>query len=289
MRGNTIPVGHDGRNRCSLRPFASKTGRNQPRSSEFIFGTAAWLRALIKPAENTAVAYLDYEQQEFGIAAALSGDANMQHAYRSGDPYLAFAKQAGALPADATKVSHREIRERFKHAALAVQYGMAPKSLAKRLRTSLEKAAELLRLHHQTYPTYWLWSGAVVKSACAHGKLQAALGWTLNVADKPNKRSLRNFLLQANGAEILRLVCIALTESGIRVCGPVHDAILVEAGSQNTQEVIAACKDVMKQASSVVLGGFALRTDANIIQFPKRYMDQRGRAMWEKVFNLLDN
>ena len=34
--------------------------------------------------------------------AALSGDQLMMDAYRSGDPYLAFAKQAGAAPADAT-------------------------------------------------------------------------------------------------------------------------------------------------------------------------------------------
>ena len=45
------------------------------------------------------VAYIDWSQQEFGIAAALSGDLAMQQAYQSGDPYLAFAKQVGAAPA----------------------------------------------------------------------------------------------------------------------------------------------------------------------------------------------
>ena len=45
-----------------------------------------------------AVAYVDREQQEFAIAASLSGDAAMQAAYLTGDPYLAFAKQAGAVP-----------------------------------------------------------------------------------------------------------------------------------------------------------------------------------------------
>ena len=48
------------------------------------------------------LAYIDYCQQEFGIAAALSGDTAMKQAYRSGDPYLAFAKQVGAVPGDAT-------------------------------------------------------------------------------------------------------------------------------------------------------------------------------------------
>ena len=45
--------------------------------------------------ESRAVAYVDWSQQEFGIAASLSGDAAMMEAYRSGDPYLTFGKQAG--------------------------------------------------------------------------------------------------------------------------------------------------------------------------------------------------
>jgi hypothetical protein len=86
MRLAELAVGTDGRNRCLLSPFASRTGRNQPSNSKFIFGPSTWLRGLIRPAEGQAVAYLDYEQQEFGIAAALSGDPAMLEAYRSGDP-----------------------------------------------------------------------------------------------------------------------------------------------------------------------------------------------------------
>ena len=118
LRLNELAVGADSRNRCLLSAFASKTGRNQPSNSKFIFGPSAWLRSLIKPAEGMAVAYVDYEQQEFAIAAALSGDTGMRTAYLSGDPYLAFAKQAGAVPPDATKESHKEERERFKVCAL---------------------------------------------------------------------------------------------------------------------------------------------------------------------------
>src|SRR5262249_19197910 len=94
MRDWKLPVGADGRNRCLLSPFGAKTGRNPPSASDFIFALATWLRGLIRPEPGTALAYLDYEQQEFAIAAALSCDRNMMDAYRSGDPYLAFARQA---------------------------------------------------------------------------------------------------------------------------------------------------------------------------------------------------
>src|SRR5262249_42817521 len=66
-----LAVGPDGRNRCLLSAFQSKTGRNQPSNTHFIFGRPKWLRGLIKPTRDRAVAYIDYEQQEFGIAAAL--------------------------------------------------------------------------------------------------------------------------------------------------------------------------------------------------------------------------
>jgi DNA polymerase I len=124
LRLNDLAVGHDGRNRTILSAFRSRTGRNQPSNTRFIFGPSVWLRGLIKPPPGYGVAYVDWSQQEFGIAAALSGDAAMCTAYLSGDPYLTFAKQAGAVPADATKDTHKGERELFKTCALGVQYGM---------------------------------------------------------------------------------------------------------------------------------------------------------------------
>jgi DNA polymerase I len=122
MRLNSFPMGSDGRARAAVRPFASITGRNQPSTSEFIFGSAKWLRFLIQPKPGMALAYLDQSQQEFGIAAALSKDENMQGAYNSGDPYLEFAKLASAVPANATKNSHPRERDLYKSCVLAVQY-----------------------------------------------------------------------------------------------------------------------------------------------------------------------
>src|SRR5262249_36110978 len=61
------------------------------------------------------------------------GDPAMMDAYQSGDPYLAFAKQAGAVPAHATKHTHHAMREQFKACVLAVQYGMGPDALATRI------------------------------------------------------------------------------------------------------------------------------------------------------------
>jgi hypothetical protein len=288
LRWLQLAVGKDSRNRCPLRPFASKTGRNQPSSTKFVFGSATWIRGLIQPQEGMALAYIDYAQQEFGIAAALSRDPAMMEAYRSGDPFLTFAKQAGAVPNDATKETHREERERFKRCALGIQYGMQERSLAIRLGVTSIEARRFLKLHRETYPVYWEWSNKVKGKAKKNGNLKAEFGWMLQVEPKAKSRSVKNWPLQANGAEMLRLACIALTEAGVRVCAPVHDAVLVEASAADIEQVVDICQQAMQKASEVVLSGFPLRAEAKVVWYPDRYMDPRGLDMWEMVFNLLD-
>jgi hypothetical protein len=287
LRLHDLAVGPDGRNRVLLSPFASRTGRNQPSNSRFIFGPAVWLRGLIQPGPGMAVVYVDWEQQEFGIAAALSGDHTMREAYRSGDPYLAFAKQAGGVPPDATKASHKAVRDLFKACVLAVQYGMGEVSLAQRIGQPVVRARELLALHRQTYPAYWRWSEAAVDHAMLFGQLHTVLGWRVHVGPEANVRSLANFPMQANGAEMLRLACCLATEREVTVCAPVHDALLVEGPAERIDEVVAYTQEDMRRASEIVLGGFALRTEAKVVRHPDRYMDERGQQMWDTVQELL--
>ena len=288
LRLNELAVGSDGRNRCLLSAFRSRTGRNQPSNSKFIFGPSAWLRSLIKPGPGRAVAYVDWSQQEFGIAAALSDDAAMMEAYESGDPYLTFAKQAGAVPPDATKKSHPMERGQFKVCALAVQYGMGEQSLAQQLGEPPIVARELLRRHRRTYPAFWRWSEAAVNHAMLLGWLQTVFGWRVHVGPNPNPRSLANFPCQANGAEMLRLACCLATERGIQVCAPVHDAVLIEAATGDIDEAVKETQRAMREASEVILPGFSLRTDADIVRWPDRYRDERGAAMWATVCEILD-
>lgn len=287
LRPTELAVGRDGRNRCLLSPFRAKTGRNAPSNSKFVFGPSVWLRGLIRPVAGTALAYIDYEQQEFGLAAALSGDPAMQSAYVSGDPYLAFAKQAGAVPPEATKQTHGPQRDQFKLCALGVQYGMSASALAQRLNEPVWRGQELLDMHHRTYPRYWQWSNAVELHALFTGKLTATFGWQIYSGSNTNPRSLRNFPLQANGAEMLRLACIGTTERGIRVCAPVHDALLIEAPLDTIEASVAKTQKIMESASTAVTGGLRLRTEAKIIRPPDRYQDERGEAMWGTVWELV--
>jgi DNA polymerase I-like protein with 3'-5' exonuclease and polymerase domains len=270
-----------------LSPYRSRTGRNQPSSSKSIFGNSVWLRGLIRPAAGHGLAYIDWAQQEFGIAAALSGDQAMMAAYQTGDPYLEFARQAGAVPKDATKLSHGEKRELFKLCALATQYGMGEEKFAANIGQPVIIARELLHLHRETYRQFWRWSDQVAAHVNLAGHLDTVFGWRLHTKPDYNDRTIRNYPMQGNGAEMMRVACCLATERGIEVCSPVHDAFLIAGPVDRLDEDIAAMQAAMREASGAVLGGFELGSDVKKICAPDRYMDPRGTTMWGKVMKLI--
>ena len=144
LRLMALAVGPDGRNRTLLSPFGARSGRNTPSNTKFVFGPSVWVRGLIKPPPGRALAYVDWKTQEVVIAAALSGDQALLDAVSSGDPYLAFAKMAKFVPPDATKQSHKVIRDLCKTCVLGTNYGMQAPSLALRTGLSAIEAQDLL-------------------------------------------------------------------------------------------------------------------------------------------------
>ncbi len=283
-----LAVGKDRRNRTSLRPFASRTGRNQPSTKASIFGGPAWVRFLVRPESATGIALVDWSQQEFGIAAALSGDEVMKSAYHAGDPYIALATMAGEAPEGATAKTHPEVRERFKTCALGVQYGMGARTLARMVNTSIAGASSLLERHKRVFPRFWQWSDAIEAEGLLRGRLQSVFGWQVAVGADVNPRFLRNFPMQANGAEMLRLACCLVTEAGIKICAPLHDALLIEAPLSELDAAVAETQRLMAEASSVVLDGFELRSEARDVRHPDRLGDDRGRAIWSIVARLIE-
>jgi hypothetical protein len=289
-----LQVGDDGRNRTLLSPFGTITGRCAPSTAKYAFGPAKWMRSLIKPEPGRALAYLDWSQQEYAIAAALSGDKNMQESYRSGDPYMAFVKLANAVPQDATKESHPTERSLYKACVLAISYGMGPRAFAYRINKPESVARRLLRQHKQAYPIFWKWSDRVVSYANTRGTLETVFGWRYQwpfnkrPGSEPNPRQLRNWPMQSNGAEMLRLAVHFIIEQDISIVALVHDAIMIEAAISDIDDVVKKCAESMLRASRIVLKGFEVGVDSEIIKYPDRYVDTRGVKMWNTVIDILN-
>jgi DNA polymerase I len=283
-----LTIGGDARNRCLLSPYSSKTSRNQPSNSKFIFGSPRWMRALVRPPAGHAVAYIDWSGQEYAIAAALSGDELMIESYQSGDPHVYFAKANRFAPADATKHTHPEIREACKTVNLGVLYGLTWVGLAIRVGITPVQARQLLRLHRQTYRRYWDWTHQTVSSAMLTNRMISLFGWQYRIRDGVNLRSLQNWSMQCNGAEMMRVAAVAATEAGLPVCCPVHDAFLLCSPLDRFRNDVAAMSEIMRKAGLVVTGGVEVRTDVKTVRAPRRYMDDRGgKAIWLRATRLL--
>jgi DNA polymerase-1 len=144
-----------------------------------------------------------------------------------------------------------------------------------------------LRAHRETYRAFWRWSDAAVDHAMLRGSLFTVFGWHVHAGENVNPRSLRNFPMQANGSEMLRLACCLATELNIEVCAPVHDAVLICAPIERLDADVARMRTCMAEASRIILAGFELRTDATLIRHPNRYQDPRGVVMWDRVSRLV--
>ena len=125
---------------------------------------------------------------------------------------------------------------------------MGAASVAGRIGKPSPFAVELLRLHRETYPSFWAWS---------------------------------------EGAEMLWLACRLALERGVSVVAPIHDALLVEGLEWEIEDAVAETREAMAEASAVILDGFRLRSDAKIVRWPERYMDDRGREFWGRVMALI--
>jgi hypothetical protein len=294
MRKVKLAVGSDGCNRTTLWPFKAKTGRIQPKASQWIFSPAVWLRSLIKPGPGMAVAYVDYSSMEFFVAAALSGDPVMIEFYRSGDPYLTFAIRVGAAPSWATKKTHTELRDRYKTGLLAIQYGITEFTLAARLNISVFAAREMIAQHKQLFGVYWQWAEDWVHHALDTGLMWTPFDWQCHVGIlEHNERSIANFAIQATSADILRLAIVLADRAGLELLAPVHDALLLHASAERIERDTARLKNIMRRASRLVLnarpnGTLELRTDATIVVYPNRFTDKRGIEFWNKILKLLD-
>ena len=117
--------------------------------------------------------------------------------------------------------------------------------------------------------------------------MHTALGWPLHVTADTKLRSLQNHPVQATGADILRMAVIGLVAQGVRVCAPVHDAVLIECREERAGGPSASwCLGSCAKPPSLVLG-HEIPVDHQVVRYPDHYYDGRGADMYNKINELL--
>lgn len=284
-------IGSDGRMRSFFGIYGTQTARNAPKAKRFIFAMSAWLRCLIRPPKDYVIVELDYANQEFAIAAILSNDPVMIDAYNSGDPYLYFAKKAGAVPAEGVRKDYEEIRNLFKALILGLQYGMGIKTLSVHLtsvmgRIVTEREAEkLLNLHKKLFRVYWKWLTKIERRYRLEGFLQLPCGWAI-LKDNPSSLSIRNFPPQGGGSSVMRESAIKMEKNGIPLISLLHDAdyIMVRRDADGLKQTTKA-KRLMVEAFNEVFNQtvIEIRVDVNLHPDNEPWISGKG----EKYYHLL--
>jgi hypothetical protein len=287
LRLNDLQVGSDGRNRTLLGGFGTKTGRNAPSNSKYVFGPAKWLRFLITPPPGQVLIHRDYCQQEVRIAAVLSGDTALLEACESGDVYLGIATQLGFISESMAAAELKAVRTLFKTVVLGIQYGLGASSLAIRTGISLYEAGEILARLRARFRVFEDWTKRVADRAGLDLEISTPLGWIMQCPPGINPRTVRNFPIQSSGSEILHVACVLAERRGIRLVAPVHDAIMAEAPIKQAEDVSAALDRTMRDAAAVVLRGYELPTDVQMVRPGQRYFDERGETMWNTINRLI--
>lgn len=285
-----MPVGTDGRCRYFMNSFGTVSGRSAGSLNPFI--CKKWVRSLVKPPEGYAFVNADWSSQEIGIAAYLSGDANMKAVYQAAvdgqDVYMKFAELAGLVPVGARREDHELMRSRAKVTFLASNYGAAAGTIADKLKVSKAEASRLLRIYADTFSQYVNWGRDIQNFAFQRGELQTRWGWRRLIGPDPtrrsglpNPRSILNWPVQATGAELMRMAAILCVENGLRICGTVHDSLMLVAPLELADEHAAALKTIMIDVTETALG-MPSAVDLTIARYPDRYFDEDGRADWEE-------
>ena len=283
-----LPIGRDGRNRPSLFPFCTATGRNA--HSKSLYNNHASMRSFMVFPPDIIGVYLDWRTQEVGIAAALSGDQRLIDAYIAGDVYHALAVDCGFtddLDPQRWKKNNPEMRNRMKRLQLAINYGMGVPSLAKGLNCHPLIASGIIEKHRRVYPRFWDWRDDMLNAAMLCREMRSVFGWPLRISTSPNKRTLYNFPMQSNGAEMLRLAAWRMCEIGIIPCMLIHDGLLIEARDMKQVE---HAKEIMRTAGRDVCEGLEIGVDTDQeLHNGERYRDKRpvAKKMWATMMRTL--
>jgi DNA polymerase I-like protein with 3'-5' exonuclease and polymerase domains len=248
------------------------------------------MRSFIQFSPDVIGFHLDWRSQEVGIAAARFNDHTLMEDYRSDDIYHALAKMCGLTteinPAR-WKANNPAQRDRMKPLQLGINYGMGVPSLARGLNRHPLIAAEIIERHKRRYQRFWAGREEAVLSAMLRRRIESSFRWPLRISWSPNKRTLYNFPMQSDGAEMLREATVRLCEADIVPVMLIHDGILFE---ETDQRKIEEAKEIMRVTGRVVCDGFEIGVDADppLIN-GARYRDKRPMAkeMWRVIMSVL--
>lgn len=255
---NYLSVDEDGRHRSWANPGGTKTGRELPKGSSYVY----WpfnVQSIIEAAEGFVVVKLDFAQQEPAILAAMSGSEVLTQAYENGDLYD-YIFSNGSW-------DHLS-RKQFKTLTISYLYGIQNSGISKKWHVDLDKANQWRLELDKPFNQALSWMNANSRKAYCQGSI-SSMDWRMRITNSTKPLTVRNWPIQAAGADILRRSCLKLAGHNINVIGCLHDAVMIEIPLNTYAQTIKTAQKLMADASADVLSGFRLKTSIEAMYWPQ--------------------
>ena len=230
----------------------------------------------------------DYNQQEYRLAGALTGDKQIIAAYKAGhDIHTSTAAIAYNVPLSEVTKEQRFDGKRINFLTL---YGGSPQKLHKVLNLSLERSKEIIDSINNSYSTSIKFRDLYGEKAFEVGYSITAFGRKrfyekpkiyssleeFNAIKKRIKRQAYNALIQGTGADIVKLAmveCFYNNPFGLdnfRMLLQVHDEIVFEVRDSIVDEAVKFIKETLERVEQKFLGEIPAVVEINVNDFWKK-------------------
>ncbi|MEZ8932142.1 MULTISPECIES: DNA polymerase [Vibrio] len=236
--------------------FHTKTGRDHVLGSSLSQVPKQYWKSVLNPPQGSVYVLLDYKQQEPMIAAHFAGCQPLLSWYEQGeDIYQKLIQFTGVQLS----------REQCKQLLIGRLYGIGHHALAEKIGVSRRRVKVLLvELSKLIWPIdQYLDQSA---DAIRHRGIARSLDWQYAVSDLDQRLSLRNWKIQAAGADILRRACQRLDEANIPLLLTNHDSFLVRLEQEQFEDQRYKAVNALRCAAADVLDGFSLNVSIEMTQ-----------------------
>jgi len=190
----------------------------------------------------------DYNQIELRLLAHFSRDRTMLTAFRTGrDLHAITAKAAYGLKCAeaAVKDKYPQQRKYAKAINFGISYGMGPKTLAGRIKTTEEQAKQFIERFFNTYPGVRAWKQRTIEEARQDRYVSTLTGrirYVHQIVSQDFKERNHaenqaiNTPIQGSASEIIKMAMLDLARKGYALWLQVHDELLVPVPQKGAEE-----------------------------------------------------
>lgn len=253
--------------------------QNIPRSSE---DDAIKIREAVVPDTGEILIGADYSQIELRILAHFSRDPNLVKAYNENkDIHQQTANACGCSRFNAKTVN------------FGLVYGMGSRTLAKKIKVSVEEAQQYIDRYFNTYSGVKIFWAEAEKHFKDFGYVETLSGRKRRRSDNfdakdaydqgAEVRSATNAIIQGSAADLIKIAMVSmypqLKKYNARIISTVHDEILVSCPVKNAKQVYAVVH------RSMMMAGENLSVPIDIaIKFGRNWEEAHGDGVSLKEF-----